>query len=92
MAKIVYKAGAIHYLADALFRLYRNYTGLAEYAQDPTEEEEEDLKATNSLENSPHTLFAILFISDTMSCVEQLPTLEDQCECGCDCSVREGNN
>ena len=57
MAKIVYKPGATNYLADALSRLYRHDTGPAEYAQDSTEETE-DLKATNTHEKSPHTLFA----------------------------------
>jgi len=91
MAKIVYKPGATNYLADALSHLYRHDTGLAEYAQDPTEETE-DLEATNTHENSLHTLFATSFFSDTMSRFEPLRTLGDHSECGSDCSMREGHD
>jgi len=91
MAKIVYKSGAINYLADALSHLYRHDTGPAECAQDPTEETE-DLEATNTHKNSPHTLFAASFFSDTMSRFEPLRTLGDHSECGSDCSMREGND
>ena len=91
MAKIVCKRGATNYLADALSRLYRHDTGLAEYPQDPTEETE-DLEATNTHENSPHTLFATGFLSDTMSRFESLRTLGDYSECGSDCSMRKRND
>jgi len=91
MAKIVYKPGVTNYLADALSHLYRHDTGRAEYARDPTEQTE-DLKATNTHENSPHTVFATSLFSDTISRFEPLHTLGDHAECGSDCSMREGND
>jgi len=88
---IVYKPGATNYLAEALSCLYRHDTGPAEYVQDPTEETE-DLEATYTHENSPHTLYATSFFSDTMSRFKHLSTLGDNFECGSDCSMREGND
>jgi len=91
MAKIVYRPGATNYLADALSRLYRHDTGPAAYTQDPTEETP-DLEATNTHENSPHTLFTTSFFSDTMARFEPLHTLGDHSECHSDWPMREGNH
>jgi len=91
MGKIVYKPRATNYLADALSRLYRHDTGPAEHAQDPTEETE-DFEVTNTHENSHHTLFSTSFFSETMSRFEPLRMLEDDSECGSDCSMRDRNN
>jgi len=91
MAKIVHKPWATNYVADALSHLYRHDTGLAEYAQEPTEETE-DFEATNTYKNSPHTLCSVSFFSDTMSRFGPLDTLGDHSECGSDCRMREGKH
>jgi len=91
MGKIVYKPGATKYLANALSRLYRHDTRLAEHAQDPTQETE-DFEVTNTHENSHHTLFPTCFFSETMSRFEHLPMLRDDSECRSYCRMRDRND